>query len=50
MDDHEAKTPKELEQDLEAAHEKSDALGKALDAAEEKLPPKLDHANDGGVF
>ena len=40
----------ELEQDLEAAHQKSDALGKALDAAEEKHPPKPDHADDGGVF
>ena len=44
------KAEKETEETLERSREKSDALGKAIEAAEHKRPAKPDHANDGGVF
>jgi hypothetical protein len=50
MTEENTKTPREIEEELEASREKSDALGKAIDAADEKPPAKPDHADDGGVF
>jgi hypothetical protein len=50
MNGNDDKTAKEVEDDLEALREQADALGEKLDKAEDKHPPKPDHADDGGVF
>ena len=50
MNPDDEKTAKEVEDDLEALREQADALGEALDKAEDKHPAKPDHASDGGVF
>ncbi len=42
-----ARTAKEVEEDLEAARKQSDALGEALDEAEDKHPPAPDTADNG---
>jgi hypothetical protein len=50
MDDDEDKTAKAVEDELQTSRKRSDALGKALDEAQDKRPVKPDHANDGGVI
>ena len=45
-----AKTPKDLERDLAEIDERAEALEKEIAQAEDKHPPKPDHASDGGVF
>ncbi len=44
------KAAQAAEQALDTLREKSDALGEALDKAEDKHSVKLDHAVDGGVI
>jgi len=50
MPDEPEKTSKQVEQDLADIEARSKALEEDLAQAEEKHPPKPDHASDGGVI
>ena len=44
------KSMKAVEQELEEIKERADKLEKEIQQAEAKHPPKIDHAEDGGVI
>lgn len=50
MPDEREKTPKDVERALADLDERAKTLEDDLERAEEKHPPKPDHANDGGVI
>ena len=50
MPDKREKTPKDVERELADIEERAQTLEEDLARAEEKHPPKPDHANDGGVI
>ena len=50
MPDETEKTPKDVERELADIEERAKTLEEDLAQAEQKHPPKPDHANDGGVI
>ena len=50
MADDKPTTMTEAERQLARLEERSKALEKEITEAEAKVPPKPDHANDGGIF
>ena len=50
MDEQDPKSIKQAEQNLAKIEQYADALEKALARAEAKHPPKIDHAEDGGII
>ena len=50
MSDDQQKIPKDVEREFADIEERAKALEDELAQAEQKHPPKLDHASDGGVI
>ncbi len=44
------KMPKTVAEELEELETRTDKLEKEIEKAEQKHPPKIDHAEDGGVI